>query len=148
MKSAIFKQEGYRLMGAAFEVYNEQGYGLSEEIYQDSLQIELELQDIPFRAKQELTCFYKGRQLRKSYIPDLFVFDCLIVELKAVAQLAPEHEAQLINYLRVTRRPVGYLINFAHRDTSRMEALNTLRVHSCQKRLGVKPNRNQTANRR
>jgi GxxExxY protein len=117
MKSEIYKDEGYKLMGAAFEVYNEQGYGLAEEIYQECLEIELEIRVIPFRSKQELSCYYKGRELKKKYVPDLFVFGCLVVELKAVTALAPEHEAQLMNYLRLTRQPVGYLINFGHKDT-------------------------------
>ena len=117
MKPEIYKDEGYRLMGAAFEVYNEQGYGMAEEIYQESLEIELELRSIPFRSKQELSCSYKGRELKRRYVPDLFVFGGVIVELKAVSQLLPEHEAQLINYLRITKQPVGYLINFGHKDT-------------------------------
>lgn len=117
MKPEIYKDEGYKLMGAAFEVYNDRGYGLAEEIYQECLEIELELRSIPFRSKQELTCFYKERQLKKRYVPDLFVFGVLVVELKAVSELAPEHEAQLINYMRITRQPVGYLINFGHKDT-------------------------------
>jgi len=112
MKNEIYKDEGYRLMGAAFEVYNDRGYGLGEDLYQECLEIELELRAIPFHSRQEVRCFYKGRELKKCYVPDLFVFACLIVELKAVSQLLPEHEAQLINYLRITRRPVGYLINF------------------------------------
>ncbi|MBE0542805.1 MAG: GxxExxY protein [Verrucomicrobia bacterium] len=117
MKAEIYKDEGYQLMGAAFEVYNEQGHGLTEEIYQESLEIELTLRGIPFQSKQELKCFYKGRELKKRYVPDLFVFGCLVTELKAVSQLLPEHEAQLINYLRITKQPVGYLINFGHKDT-------------------------------
>ncbi len=117
MKAVTYQNEDYELMGAAFEVYNEQGYGLVEEIYQESLEIELELRRIAFRSKQELTCFYKGRELKKHYVPDLYVFNCLMVELKAVRQLLPEHEAQLINYMRVTKQPVGYLINFGHNDT-------------------------------
>ena len=117
MKTEIYKDEGYKLMGAAFEVYNEQGYGLAEEIYQESFEFELESCRIPFRSKQELKCFYKGHELNKRYIPDLFVFECLVVELKSVSQLLPEHEAQLINYLRITKQPVGYLINFGHKDT-------------------------------
>jgi len=117
MKPEIYKDEGYKLMGAAFEVYNDRGYGLAEEIYQECLEIELGLQSISFRAKQELTCSYKGRQLKKRYVPDLFVFGVLVVELKAVSQLEPEHEAQLINYMRITRQPVGYLINFGHKDS-------------------------------
>ena len=117
MKPEIFKDEGYKLMGAAFEVYNEQGFGLSEEIYQESLEIELESRVIPFCSKQELKCFYKGRELKKRYVPDLFVFAGIVVELKAVSQLLPEHEAQLVNYMRITKQPVGYLINFGHKET-------------------------------
>ena len=117
MKTEIYQGEGYNLMGAAFEVYNEQGYGLAEEIYQESLEIELESCEIPFRSKQELKCFYKGRELKKHYVPDLFAFESLVVELKSVSQLLPEHEAQLINYLRITKQPGGYLLNFGHRDT-------------------------------
>ena len=116
MKPEIYKDEGYRLMGAAFEVYNEKGGGMAEEIYQECLELELELKGISFKAKQELACFYKGRELKKRYVPDLFVFDCLVVELKAVSQLLPEHEAQLLNYMRITRQPVGYLINFGSKD--------------------------------
>ena len=117
MKTEIYKDEGYKLMGAAFEVYNEQGFGLTEEIYQESLEIELELRGISFCSKQELKCFYKGRELKKRYVPDLFVFGGLVVELKAVSQLLPKHEAQLINYMRITKQPVGYLINFGHKET-------------------------------
>jgi GxxExxY protein len=117
MKTEIYKDEGYKLMGAAFEVYNEQGFGLTEEIYQESLEIELELRGISFCSQQELKCFYQGRELKKRYVPDLFVFGGLVVELKAACQLLPEHEAQLINYMRITRQPVGYLINFGHQET-------------------------------
>ncbi len=117
MKPEIYKDEGYKFMSAAFEVYNDRGYGLAEEIYQECLEIELELREIPFRSKAELKCFYKGRELRKRYVPDLFVFGCLVVELKAVTELAPEHEAQLLNYMRIARQPVGYLVNFGHKGT-------------------------------
>ena len=108
----LFSKEGYDLMAAAFAVHNETGGGLLEEIYQESLELELGLRGIPFQPKQELAVFYKGRELKKRYIPDLYVFDGIIAELKAVSALAPEHEAQLINYLRLARKPVGYLINF------------------------------------
>jgi GxxExxY protein len=113
--ATMFKEEGYKLMGAAFEVYNQLGYGMAEEVYQQSLEIELALQDIPFQSKQALAVFYKDRALDVRYIPDLFVFGGIVVELKAVAELIPEHEAQLFNYMRVARQPVGYLINFGHK---------------------------------
>lgn len=117
MKPEIYQEEGYRFMGAAFEVYNERGYGMAEEIYQESLEIELELRGMVFNSKPELRCHYKGRELKRRYVPDLYVLGCLVVELKAVSQLTTEHEAQLINYLRITRQPVGYLVNFGHKDT-------------------------------
>ena len=99
-------------MGAAFEVHREIGGGLAEEIYQECLELELEFREIPFIPRQELLVFYKGKQLRKRYIPDLVVFDGIVVELKSVKALLSEHEAQLINYMRISRKPVGYLINF------------------------------------
>ena len=57
MKTEIHKDEGYRFMGAAFEVYNDRGFGLAEEIYQECLEIELGLRDILFRSKEEIKCF-------------------------------------------------------------------------------------------
>jgi GxxExxY protein len=107
-----FAEEGYALMGAAFEVHNTQGGGLLEEIYQRSLEVELDLRGIPFLRKQQLTVNYKGKELRTKYIPDLFVFDRIVVELKAAATLGPDHEAQVMNYMRITKQPIGYLINF------------------------------------
>ena len=104
-------------MGAAFEVYNEEGGGMAEEIYQECLEIELGLRGIIFKSKPEILCCYKGRELKKRYVPDLLVLDCLVVELKAVSQIAPEHEAQLLNYMRITKQPVGYLINFGQKDS-------------------------------
>jgi GxxExxY protein len=111
----MYKHEGYQLIGAAFEVYNQLGYGLAEEIYQESLEIELTLRNIPYQSKQKIIAYYKERPLKTRYIPDLFVSDGIVVELKAVSVLAPEHEAQLFNYMRITRMSVGYLINFGHK---------------------------------
>ena len=108
----MFEQEGYQLVGAAFEVYNQLGYGMAEEVYQQSLEVELELRQIPFHSKPELVVFYKDQQLRKRYRPDLLVCDGIVVELKAVRELIADHEAQLFNYLRIMRIEVGYLLNF------------------------------------
>jgi GxxExxY protein len=111
-KNQLFAEEGYALMGAAFEVHNQLGGGLLEEIYQQALEIELELRNIPFQSHPELAVFYKERQLAKRYIPDLVVYEGVVAELKAVSSLVPDHEAQLINYMRISRSTVGYLINF------------------------------------
>ncbi len=108
----VLQQEGYDLMAAVFEVYNELGSGFLEEPYQEALELELADRGIQFIAQPKLPIFYKGRQLRKTYEADLIVTEGIIVELKAVHLLAPEHEAQLINYLKATRKRVGYLVNF------------------------------------
>ena len=112
----MFKEEGYRFMGAAFEVYNELGYGMAEEIYQQSLEIELTLRMIPYLTKQELEIFYKNHKLATHYKPDLLVFGGIVVELKSTTELTSEHEAQLFNYMRVSRHAVGYLVNFGHKS--------------------------------
>lgn len=112
----LHREEAYRLLGTAFEVYNQRGPGLGEEVYQECMEIELEMRGIPFEAKRPLDCWYKGRKLSKRYIPDLVVETVLVVELKAAAALIEEHQAQLLNYLRLARKPVGYLLNFGHKE--------------------------------
>lgn len=104
---------GYDIIGAAMDVYNELGGGLSEEIYQEAFEEELAARSFSFGAQPEISVFYKGRTLRKRLRPDLLVENEVIIELKAVSTLADEHRAQILNYLRVTRKQVGYLINFA-----------------------------------
>ncbi len=103
-------------MGAAFEAFNVLGGGMAEEVYQQCLEIELAERGILFETKQQLTLCYKGRPIERIYIPDLFVFGAIIVELKAVKGLLPEHEAQLFNYMRIAHQPVGYLINFGQQS--------------------------------
>lgn len=112
MTAGLFQQEGYDFMAAAFEVYNAMGSGFLEEVYQESLELELGRRGIPFSAKPRLRLFYKEQALKKYYEADLIVMGGIIVELKAAKMLTSEHEAQLINYLRATRKRVGYLLNF------------------------------------
>lgn len=112
MSDKLFQQEGYDLMKAAFEVYNDMGNGYLEEVYHECLECELTSRGIAWITKPPLQISYKGRLLRKRYYPDLVVSSEVIVELKAVKSLAPEHEAQLLNYLKATRKRVGYLVNF------------------------------------
>lgn len=105
-------EEGFELMGAAFEVHRVVRGGLLEDIYQESLEEELRLRGIPYLPRQELAVFYKGKELRQRYLPDLYVHEEIVVELKAVRAIIPEHVAQLLNYMRLARKSVGYLINF------------------------------------
>ncbi len=107
------QQEGYDFMNACFAVHNEMGGGFLEEVYQESLEMELTDRGIPFISQPRLQLYYKGRPLKKHYEADLIVIGEILIELKAVKTLTPEHEAQLINYLKATRKRVGYLVNFA-----------------------------------
>ena len=84
----------------------------SLRIYQESLEWELDLRNIPYQTKAERKVYYKGHLLNKRYIPDLHVYGELLAELKAVKELTSEHEQQLLNYMHITKKAVGYLINF------------------------------------
>jgi GxxExxY protein len=114
MENFPCKDETYRIIGACFEVYKEKGCGFLEPVYQDCIEIELALQQIPFNPKQSLQLEYKGRPLRHTYEPDLMCFGKVVVELKATSALADEHRAQLLNYLNATGLDVGLLVNFGH----------------------------------
>ena len=108
----VYKEESFAIQGAIFEVYREMGCGFLEAVYQECLERELASRGMCFRLKPSLEIQFKGKSLTKRYVPDLIVAEGIVVELKAVQRLAPEHEAQLLNYLRATRKKVGYLINF------------------------------------
>lgn len=110
----LHKAETAAILGACFEVYNEKGCGFTELIYQECLEMELSLRRIAFDAQRRFPLYYKGHKLEKVFIPDLTVFDKVIVELKAVPELANEHRCQLLNYLHATDFKVGLLVNFGH----------------------------------
>ncbi|MBI5758373.1 MAG: GxxExxY protein [Planctomycetales bacterium] len=112
--SLVYEEESYKILGACFEVYKDKGCGFLEAVYQECLEIELELQGILFIPQRELSLTYKGRALKQKYQPDFIVFDKTIVELKAVSALTDEHRAQLHNYLKATGYKLGLLANFGH----------------------------------
>ncbi len=110
----LFKEESYKIVGACFEVYREKGCGFVEPVYQECMEIELSLQTIPFTAQRPLALEYKGRPLRATYQPDFSCYDQIVLELKAVTELADEHRAQVQNYLKASRLRLGLLVNFGH----------------------------------
>lgn len=110
----IYKDEAYAIQGACFEVYKTLGSGFLEAVYQEALAQEFRLQNIPFAEQCEQKLQYKNIPLHQTYKPDFICFDKIIVEIKAVSTLAPEHEAQLLNYLKITNMRLGLLVNFGH----------------------------------
>lgn len=115
----ILPEEVFRIQGAIFQVYRAMGAGFLEGVYQECLEIEFEARDIPFTAQEPLRLLYRDRELRTRYAPDFICFEQIVVELKAVRELAPEHRAQLMNYLRATGLKLGLLVNFG--STSKAE---------------------------
>ena len=106
-----YKEEVYKIIGAAMKVHSELGWGLLEPIYQEALHLELLDQGIANEREKEIACFYKHHMLEKKYKMDIAVGD-VIVELKSVTDISSAHRAQLFNYMRLTKRPIGLLVNF------------------------------------
>ena len=112
MTELIYKDEAYRIIGACMEVYNDLGSGFLESVYQEALAREFAIREIPFVEQWGIDVYYKGDKLNKKFFADFICFNEIIIELKAMEGLVPEHEAQLINYLKATQKPLGLLINF------------------------------------
>jgi GxxExxY protein len=108
----IHEEKTYAILGACFEVYNQQGCGFNEPVYQESLEIELALRDIPFVAQPEMRLAYKGRPLKATFRPDFICFGNIILEIKAVSSLVEAHDAQVLGYLSATGHELGLLVNF------------------------------------
>ena len=102
----------YRTIGAAMEFHHELNWGLLEPLYNEALHLELQARGIPHETMKNIPCFYKNQKLEKHYQMDLVVQEDVVVELKSVNKLIPAHRAQLFNYMRLTRMPIGLLINF------------------------------------
>jgi GxxExxY protein len=101
-----------KIIGAAIEVHRTLGPGLLESAYQVCMEHESALRSIPFEHLVKLPLNYKGIDLDAGYVSDLIYDNRVIVELKAVEQVIPVHEAQLLIYMRLTEIRVGLLINF------------------------------------
>ncbi len=112
MNNPIIHQElSRKVIGMAFTVHNILGPGLLESCYQDAYCVELKRAGIPFEREKVFALYYRGECIG-GYRSDLVVDDKIILELKSVKELCPAMEAQTINYLRLSKVPVGNLINF------------------------------------
>ena len=105
----------YQLVGVAIEVYNTLGGGLSEALYQEAFALEMNLQGMDAEREEQLRLSYKGIMLDKSYYAD-FYYKGVVVELKAIEEIASEHRAQLFNYMRIAQQDRGILFNFGEKS--------------------------------
>ena len=108
----VSKNEAYQIIGAAMAVHNELGSGMREIVYGDALEIEFKLRVIPFQREQTFNVVYKGVELQHKFKCDFICFKNIIVELKAEKGLTDIDRSQIINYLKITKYPLGILINF------------------------------------
>ena len=105
----------FRIIGAAMSVHNQLGLGYKEEVYEKALEVELNKEDISSVRQFPVSVEYEGEQVAMFYL-DLFVEDQVVVEIKAFShQLTNDELAQVINYLKATKAPVGLLFNFGRR---------------------------------
>jgi GxxExxY protein len=111
METWLHKELSNRVLGMAFTVHNILGPGLLESAYEGAYCVELARAGIPFERQRVFPLFYRGEMVG-AYIADLAVDNTIILELKSVSSLNKVMEAQLINYLRLSKVPVGYLLNF------------------------------------
>lgn len=100
-----------KIISAFYHVYNELGYGFLEKVYQNALYLELISRGFSVIPQKQIDVYFKGIKVGE-YYSDMIVDEIVILELKAKESLAPEHEAQLLNYLKATEIEVGLLLNF------------------------------------
>lgn len=117
------REECYKIQGAVFDVYKEIGCGFLEAVYQECLEKELLKREIPYVAQQELKLYYKGTELKQTYIPDLICYKSIIIELKATSGTNSVHKAQVLNYLKATGMHLGLLINFGSHPKATVERI-------------------------
>ena len=108
----IYKDESYAIIGACMKVHRALGPGFLEAVYEEVVEKEFVIQNIPYKRQVKLDLYYEGVQLKKNYRADFICYESIIVELKAVTQIPSVFYAQLQNYLKCTNMELGMLINF------------------------------------
>jgi GxxExxY protein len=102
----------YEIIGAAIEVHKHIGPGMLESVYQTCLEIELTERGLSFKQELEIPIEYKEYHIQGLFRCDFYVEELIVLELKAVSELLPIHEAQVINYMNLLKIPKGILLNF------------------------------------
>ncbi len=125
------KAETHEIISCAFEVLNELGHGLNEKLYENSLVVEFKHRSVPFDQQRRFEVLYKGQHVGE-FIPDLITYGKVAVDAKCIDRITDHERGQMLNYLRITKLPVGLILNFKH---AKLEferiVLSTADRHSC-----------------
>ena len=108
-----YKEETHAIIGCAFEVLNELGHGLNEKLYENSLVVEFKRRTIGFDQQRRFEVLYKGEHVGE-FIPDLIAYEKVVVDAKCIDRITDHERGQMLNYLRITKLPVGLILNFKH----------------------------------
>ena len=112
-REVLFRKEVYAIVGAALEVLRELGHGIDEKPYERALAVELRLRGLSFEQQIPFDTTYKRVNVGR-FIPDLVVLGKIIVDTKVIGRITNHERGQMLNYLRITRLPVGMILNFRH----------------------------------
>ncbi|NDY41984.1 GxxExxY protein [Dissulfurirhabdus thermomarina] len=107
----IHEDETRRIIGCAMEVLNTLGHGLLEKPYENALVVEFQQQGIMCRQQPRFDVIYKGVKVGE-YVPDLIVFDKIVVDTKVIDRITDHEIGQMLNYLKITGLPLGLILNF------------------------------------
>jgi GxxExxY protein len=109
----ICKAETHAIIGCAFEVLNELGHGLNEKLYENALTLEFKRHGMAFDQQRRFEVLYRGEPIGE-FIPDLIAGGQVVVDAKTIDRITDHERGQMLNYLRITKLPVGLLLNFKH----------------------------------
>ncbi len=110
------KKETYEIIGVCMEVQRTLGYGFSEAVYKDAMEMEFGTNKLLHRREEELSVNYKGKKLQHRFFADFICYDQVILEVKSSDKgITEDHMAQTLNYLRVSNHTIGLIINFGKR---------------------------------
>jgi GxxExxY protein len=107
------KKKPIKIIGCAMEVLNTVGHGLLEKLYENALVVEFDLRNIPYQRQSRFDVIYKSVKIGE-YIPDLIVFNQIVVDAKTIERITNHEKGQILNYLKITGLRVGLILNFKY----------------------------------
>ena len=128
----LYEELTGKILRAYYNVLNALGKGLAEKVYENALCIEFGLMGIPYERQKPLEVYYKGQCVGNFFV-DIFVDGKVIIELKAVSAILPEHVAQTLNYINITHSKIGYIFNFCQHEGRGFRRLLGLAAQSGEK---------------